>query len=134
MGFGAEIAAKGPCSLRILARDRVQLEFGEVAVHVADWARGFTVVTPTMDVVDLGTTFVVSASQGSSSETSVIKGQVRVSPHKTVDGGPRSVLVSEGEALMVERSGRRTTLPSKPEETAAYIDFGDRLAQFWLWV
>ena len=124
MGFGAEIAAKGPCGLRIVARDRVQLQFGEVAVHVAEWAKGFTVQTPTMDVVDLGTTFVVSASRGSSSETSVIQGQVRVSPHKIMDDGPRSVLVSEGESLEVERSGRRTALPSKLEDSAAYIDFG----------
>ena len=105
MGFGAEIAAKGPCALRIVSRDRVQLEFGEVAVHVADWAHGFTVETPAMDVVDLGTTFVVSASSDDSAETSVIKGQVRVSPHKTIEGSPRSVLVSEGEALTVESTG-----------------------------
>lgn len=121
MGFGAEIAAKGPCALRLVARDRVQLESGEVAVHVADWAHGFTVETPAMDVVDLGTTFVVSASPDDSAEASVIKGQIRVSPRKAIGSAPRSVLVSAGEALMVESSGRRKTFESKP---ADIIDFG----------
>lgn len=121
MGFGAEIAAKGPCALRLVARDRVQLESGEVAVHVADWAHGFTVETPAMDVIDLGTTFVVSASPDDSAEASVIKGQIRVSPRKTVGGGPRSVLVSEGESLMVESTGRRKSIETKPEDV---IDFG----------
>jgi len=121
MGFGAEIAAKGPCALRLVARDRVQLESGEVAVHVADWAHGFTVETPAMDVVDLGTTFVVSASPDDSAAASVIKGQIRVSPRKTIESAPRSVLVSEGEALRVESTGRRKSFVSKPDGT---IDFG----------
>jgi hypothetical protein len=121
MGFGAEIAAKGPCALRIIARDRVQLEFGEVAVHVADWAHGFVVETPTMEVVDLGTTFVVSASRNESVEASVIKGQVRVNPRQVANGSPRTILVSEGESLLVERTGRQTNLPLKPE---GLIDFG----------
>jgi hypothetical protein len=124
MGFGAEIAAKGPCALRIVARDRVQLQFGEVAVHVAEWAHGFTVETPAMDVVDLGTTFVVSASRDASAETSVIEGQVRVSPRKKIEGSPRSVLVSEGEALTVGNTGRRLSIQPSTDDAGDCINFG----------
>jgi ferric-dicitrate binding protein FerR (iron transport regulator) len=107
MGFGAEITTKAPCQLEFVAADRVMLEIGEVAVHVADWARGFTVETSAMEVVDLGTTFTVSASPDASAETNVIKGQVRVSPRQTSQDGLRSVLVSEGENLRVDLHGRR---------------------------
>jgi hypothetical protein len=124
MGFGAEIAAKGPCALRIVARDRVQLQFGEAAVHVAEWAHGFTVETPAMDVIDLGTTFVVSASQDASAETTVIEGQVRVSPRKKIDGSPRSVLVSQGEALAVGNAGRRLSIQPSTDISGTLVDFG----------
>jgi len=124
MGFGAEIAAKGPCALRLVSRDHVQLEFGEVAVHVAEWAHGFKVETPAMDVVDLGTTFVVSASPDDTAKTSVIKGQVRVSPRTKIDGSPRSVLVSEGEALSVGTTGHRLSIQPSAEDRRAYVDFG----------
>ncbi len=108
MGFGAEITAKGPCALRFIAADRIELESGEVAVHVAEWARGFAVETSAMEVVDLGTTFTVSASPDASAETNVIKGQVRVSPRQASQDGLRSVLVSEGETLRVDPQGRRS--------------------------
>jgi hypothetical protein len=124
MGFGAEIAAKGPCALRIISRDRVQLQFGEVAVHVADWAHGFKVETPAMDVIDLGTTFVVSASQDARTETSVIKGQVKVSPRQPADGNPRSVLVSEGEAFVVEKDGHHANVQTAQPKGTAFVDFG----------
>jgi hypothetical protein len=123
MGFGAEIAAKGPCALRIVARDRVQLQFGEVAVHVAEWAHGFKVETPAMDVVDLGTTFIVSASRDASAETSVIEGQVRVSPRNKIEGNPRSVLVSRGEALAIGNTGDRLRVQPSTGDAGAYVDF-----------
>jgi hypothetical protein len=123
MGFGAEIAAQGPCALRIISRDRVQLQFGEVAVHVADWAHGFKVETPAMDVVDLGTTFVVSASQDARTETSVIEGQVKVSPRQTVEGNPRSILVSEGEVFVVEKDGQHANVQAARPKGLAFVDF-----------
>lgn len=109
MGSGAEITAKGPCALRFIADDRVELEVGEVAVHVAEWAQGFAVETTAMEVVDLGTTFTVAASPDASAQTNVIKGQVRVSPRQTSQDGLRSVLVSEGETLRVDPNGRRSS-------------------------
>jgi hypothetical protein len=124
MGFGAEITAKAPCALTFVAADRVELELGEVAVHVAEWARGFTVETAEMEVVDLGTTFTVSASPHTSSETNVLKGQVRVSPRQRTADDPRSVLVSEGEALRVDVKGQRSARDIAPADLAAWSEWG----------
>ncbi|MEQ8849167.1 FecR family protein [Botrimarina sp.] len=115
VGFGAEIKATGPCSLTFTSNDQVRLSQGEILVDVAEWAKGFTVVTDAMDVVDLGTTFSVSAGDGLATKTSVLSGMVRALPRKTPEGDRRSILLSEGEGLAVDGEGNRRSFkrPSK---------------------
>ncbi len=122
VGYGAEIVASGPCSLTFLANDRVQLRDGAIVVDVAEWARGFTVVTDNMDVVDLGTTFSVTAKAGLTAETAVLKGMVRALPATTRDGERRSVLLSEGEGLAVDDSGNRKSFKYTPDNRPSEFD------------
>lgn len=105
VGFGAEIAAAAPCTLQFLSADRVRLDEGKVAVQVAEWAKGFTVVTDKMDVVDLGTTFTVSAAPGKLTEAAVLKGVVRVHSSKAADDQPRGLLVTEGQQISIDERG-----------------------------
>lgn len=124
VGSGAEIAVVGPCSMTFVTDDLVQLHSGEVTVQVAEWAKGFKVVTEAMEVIDLGTTFTVSATRGVE-KTGVIKGQVRVSPRTGPTTGPRSLLLSEGEAIKIDRAaGGLERLPLVLEDFEA-IDFGE---------
>lgn len=114
VGVGAEINATGPCVLRFVGRNRIQLDYGDVAVHVAQWAKGFTVVTDGMDVVDLGTTFTVSASKQSGVQASVIEGLVRVHPRVADSSGRKGVLVAEGSGYTVDNTGRGNALSEAP--------------------
>lgn len=116
VGFGAEIATEGPSSLTFLAHDRLQLQSGEVTVHVAEWAKGFTVVTDSMEVVDLGTTFTVTAGDGGKDETRVHKGLVRVHPRSASVSEERGFLVSEGESLTVAPDGRHENQLILPDQ------------------
>jgi len=104
VGYGAEIVAEAPASLTFLTHDRVQLNHGRVIVDVAPWAEGFTVVTDNMDVVDLGTTFTVSAAPGKQSEAAVVKGMIRVHPSKNIEGEQRGVLITEGQQVSSDGS------------------------------
>jgi hypothetical protein len=125
VGFGAEIVADAPCSLTFLASDRVQLHQGEVAVDVAPWAKGFTVVTKEMDIVDLGTTFTVSASPGIKSETTVLKGVVRVHPSKVRNEPRRGLLVTEGQQVSVDESGLlKNAIRKETLQLLRRLDFG----------
>jgi hypothetical protein len=123
VGYGAEIVANGPCLLTFLASDRVRLCDGSIVVDVAEWARGFTVVTDSMDVVDFGTTFSVTAKSGRTAESSVLRAMARALPATTRNSERRSVLLSEGEGLQVDDSGNRTsfkrTLGGKPSDLAS---------------
>lgn len=125
VGFGAEIIATAPCSLTFAANDQIKLHQGEVAVDVAPWAKGFTVVTEEMDIVDLGTTFTVSASPGMKSETTVLKGVVRVHPSKLKNDQRRGLLISEGQRVSIDGEGLLTnTLPEHSLRLLDSLDFG----------
>ena len=124
VGYGAEILAKGPLSLTFLSHDCVKLNRGDIAVQVAEWAKGFTVATSAMDVVDLGTTFTVSASPKKGVETRVLKGLVRVHPHESDGEAQRGLLVSEGGAYLVDGQGRRWRAPRSQTAVDDEIDFG----------
>jgi hypothetical protein len=122
VGYGAEIAAEGPCSLKFVAPDQVELAYGDVAVHVAEWATGFTVLTNAVKVVDLGTTFTVSADKVAGVQTSVIKGLVRVHPKVTGDDGRRGVLIAEGGEYTVDKQGQRNAFKLAPKYLLEDLD------------
>ncbi|QDT68740.1 FecR protein [Planctomycetes bacterium MalM25] len=125
IGYGAEIVADAPLSLTFLSRRRVKLHHGHVAVDVAPWAKGFTVETEDMDVVDLGTTFTVSASPGTKSEAAVLKGMVRVHPSRASNGSRRGVLVTEGEQVSINENGfTRESHPHEVDQLLRDLDFG----------
>ncbi len=125
VGFGAEIVADAPLSITFLASDRIQLHQGKVAVDVAPWAKGFTVVTEEMDVVDLGTTFTVSATPGMNSETTVLKGVVRVHPSKLEKEHRRGLLISEGQRMSIDGKGSFENVPEENvQQLLNRLDFG----------
>jgi hypothetical protein len=123
MGYGAEMVLHGPSSLKFLTLDRVQLIEGDVAVQVAKWARGFTVVTNSMEVVDLGTTFTVSAQSNGDDQTRVISGLVRVHPKQAAKSSRRGLLLKEGESMAVDREGHVRAIPVTAEQLAKSFNF-----------
>ncbi|MDB4614779.1 iron dicitrate transport regulator FecR, partial [bacterium] len=54
---GATVVAEGPASLEILDDSRVVCHSGRIRAHVPEPARGFAVLAPTVELVDLGTEF-----------------------------------------------------------------------------
>lgn len=125
IGYGAEVVADGPCSLSFLASDRLHLHQGVVAIDVAPWAKGFTVVTHDMKVVDLGTTFTVSAAPDKATETAVLKGVVRVNASKAKAPYPRGLLITEGQQVSIDDSGSFDSIAVKDaKEVFLGLDFG----------
>ncbi|QDU88905.1 FecR protein [Pirellulimonas nuda] len=128
VGAGAEIIAEAPCSLTFLSTDRVQLHHGEVAVDVAHWASGFTVVTEDMNLVDLGTKFTVSTSPGAATEATVLEGVVRVHASHASDEPPRGLLMTEGQHVSIDKSGLVKKIEQKDvNPLLGRLDFGSAL-------
>lgn len=93
---GATITLQGPAEFEILSKNKTILRSGILTASIPESAIGFEVVTPAMDVVDLGTAFGVSVGADGETDVCVFEGKVEVSLSDSVDT-PR--LVREGNAV-----------------------------------
>ena len=95
-GNGATITLQGPAEFEILSTDRTILSSGILTASIPESAVGFEVLTPAMDVVDLGTAFGVSVGADGETDVCVFEGEVEVS---LTDGADTPQLVREGNAV-----------------------------------
>ncbi|TWT81318.1 FecR protein [Planctomycetes bacterium CA13] len=93
---GATVTLQGPAEFEILSTDRTILSSGILTASIPESAVGFEVVTPAMDVVDLGTAFGVSVGADGETDVCVFEGEVEVS-HSVSEDVPQ--LVREGNAV-----------------------------------
>ncbi|QDU38617.1 FecR protein [Maioricimonas rarisocia] len=88
----AQIVIEAPARFRFLSGQKLQLDSGRLAASVPPSARGFTVVTPSGDAVDLGTRFGVDVPDDGQAEIHVFEGEVIAQPtrsrqHRSLTGG-----------------------------------------------
>jgi hypothetical protein len=76
---GAIVALHAPVEIEILSADRVFLRSGRITPYVPPSAHGFTVVSPSGEVIDLGTEFTVGVDAAGRTDVFVIDGEVDVS-------------------------------------------------------
>lgn len=77
-GHGARLLLHGPCRLQILAKTKVRLAQGVVLAQIAETARGFAVLTPQAEVVDLGTEFSIEVTPRGETNVQVLLGLVEL--------------------------------------------------------
>lgn len=88
-GHGAKVIVQGPAKFVPSSLMESSLEFGKLSAVVPEKARGFTVTTPTAQVVDLGTEFAVDVARNGATEVHVVKGDViarRLAPDGALSG------------------------------------------------
>lgn len=73
---GAEVLIEAPAVFRFESPQRLRLVKGRLAADVPPSAKGFTVVTPDGDAIDLGTRFGVEVNREGGSEIHVFEGEV----------------------------------------------------------
>lgn len=93
---GATVTLQGPAEFEILSANQTSLKSGILTASIPESAIGFEVLTPAIDVVDLGTAFGVSVGADGETDVCVFEGEVEVSLSDGVDT-PR--LVREGNAV-----------------------------------
>ncbi len=95
---GAKVVIEAPASFRFENGQRLRLERGRVAADVPPSAKGFTVVTPSGQAVDLGTQFGVDVPQQGQAEIHVFKGEVIAQSSK----GGKSHSLKDGQAYSLQ--------------------------------
>lgn len=94
---GVEVTLQGPAEYELLAAGRTKLTTGLLTATVPPGAEGFTVDTPTAEVVDLGTSFGIDLREDGFSSISVFDGEVTVAVPDTA----KKHLLAEGDSVRV---------------------------------
>lgn len=107
---GATVVAEGPAEFEILDESRVVCHRGRLRAHVPEPARGFAVLAPSFELVDVGTDFGLDVSQDGVSEVHVFDGKVELYDTKSNRNLATRRELNAGDALAVDRNGtaRRT--------------------------
>lgn len=110
---GARVVIEAPAEFYFESAQRLHLMRGRMTADVPPLAKGFTVVTPNGEAVDLGTKFGVDVPIRGQSEVHVFQGEVIA---QSTGGGERQNL-RDGEAFQLQ-SGAGT---SRDLRSAAFI-------------
>jgi hypothetical protein len=141
---GTQLAIDGPAVWRVASVERLELESGKLVARVPPPAVGFTVSTPTAEVVDLGTEFGVAVDKGGSTDLHVFKGRVELKPSLAKDSPAAkpamAIKLGAGQSRHVTLAGSVSVVPSAEgaakfqrtaiagEQPTAALDLVDLLA------
>lgn len=106
---GARVVLEAPAEVDLISATEVICRQGKLSAHVPAQARGFTVMTPQMKVVDIGTAFGVEVTAGRG-EVHVFEGHVQVTPVGLTEVKD----LFKGEALALTSAGVMEALPMNP--------------------
>lgn len=98
-GSGAKVVVEGPSEFVVSAPGQAVLEVGKIAAVVPRSGRGYTILTPTAEVVDLGTEFGVEVDNTGSSEVHVFEGDVVARPRGDAPSKAKLIHAKEDEAI-----------------------------------
>ncbi|MBI1373294.1 MAG: hypothetical protein GC159_11225 [Phycisphaera sp.] len=122
---GAKLKLIGPAEVEVIDPKAVRLRRGNVTVDVPERAIGFRVVTPTADVVDLGTEFGVSVEDDGATEVHVFRGVVAARSLDSASVVPivgheaGRVDVTRGEFMSISFDGSRFGRPDRATPDAS---------------
>ncbi len=77
---GARLVLEGPVELELVSPSRAICRSGKLRAQVPPHARGFTVLSPQFELVDLGTEFGIEVNKSGEAKVQVFDGEVEVYP------------------------------------------------------
>ena len=119
---GAELVLVGPATIVLQSAASVLVHLGDVVVRATNGAEGFVVMTPTSEVVDLGTEFAVKVRHSGATEVHVLDGEVSYRGINTAD--ELSKILRAGEGVAIDEEGRPTAVPMN---SPRFQDFVNRV-------
>jgi ferric-dicitrate binding protein FerR (iron transport regulator) len=102
---GARVVLEGPATLELLSGKSARLRRGRLTVRVPGATTGFEILSPQGKVIDLGTEFGVSVSDGGETDVYVFEGKVEA--HPADDGKAGGVSLTQNQAARIA-AGRVT--------------------------
>ena len=127
---GARIVIEAPAEFRFESSQRLRMMRGRLAADVPPSAKGFTVVTPSGDAVDLGTRFGVDVPANGPAEIHVFQGEViakasGAKARQSVRGGD-AVTMNQGASAARELRSSAFIQPDEMPGLTAGLAAGQR--------
>ncbi len=118
---GVRMSVYGDSEVEIVSGLKVILHRGQIDADVGEAGRGFTVLTSSAEVVDLGTVFGVEVRSGGTTDVVVFDGAVDVDRREPVrrTGAVAEHSLATGEALRVDQKGEFVRIPLVWKDTTA---------------
>ncbi|EAQ77058.1 LamG domain-containing protein [Blastopirellula marina] len=110
---GATVVAEGPASLEIVDPSHIICHFGKLRANIPEPAQGFTILSSTMEVVDLGTEFGMEISSDGSINVQVFEGKIELYETNSERNLATRQELSEGKALAISADGLSKSIDSQ---------------------
>lgn len=120
---GASVIVEGPADFEIRSQSEAFCQFGRFSAIVPEPARGFIVSSPSLALVDLGTSFGMEVSRAGENEIFVYKGLVRLT--RTGAQNVRRDLTA-GQGLRIDVGGNAHVLSAPTADYATVAELARR--------
>ena len=104
---GVQSIIQAPASFILQSAQKLGMEMGVARFEVPEHARGFTVVTPRLEVVDLGTAFGVVEQPDEPAQAHVFEGEIKAKTRTE----EKMTLLKAGVAVEESSQGQLVTVP-----------------------
>jgi hypothetical protein len=118
---GVTLLVEGPARWSIEGDNRATLKSGKIVAKVPPQAIGFTIETPEVKIVDLGTEFGVVADPEGKTDVHVLRGRVEVKQSRTDVTKPISFVLSAGGAIRANVGQQAATIPFNGNQFASTL-------------
>jgi len=103
--YGTEVIVEGPAEFELIDEEKMAINSGRLYATIPGGAVGFTTVTPSATIIDLGTEFGVKVDVDGSSDVHMFKGKASLVPGQA--GQKKTgISLSAGQAKSVSIDGR----------------------------
>lgn len=109
---GAVVALTAPAEVEVLGRNRLFVRSGRITPFVPPTAKGFTVVSPSGEVVDLGTEFTVNVDARGRTAVYVVDGEVDVAAGHA--SRPAPLRMTQGFGTRLDSTEEITAFTDRP--------------------
>lgn len=117
---GAQVIVEGPAELELVSAYRTWCRRGKLTARVPKQAHGFTILTPSFEVIDLGTEFGMDLTEDGEARLQVFDGEIELH----AQGKTQSFL--GGQAVKIDRTGNSTNIPESSANFASFSSLQGR--------
>jgi hypothetical protein len=118
---GARVILQGPAGLELVSATTARLLYGTLTARVPAQALGFTVLSPSGRVVDLGTEFGLSVAEGGATSVRVFTGLVEAFPLPSAGKGPAGVTIHEDQTAQIDGQTVAVLSRVSKNDAVAYV-------------